>query len=194
MKHLPLIVACLFFLTAFSCNTDEREKNLEQKAIDLNRLEQELELKRQSLAQKEEELIQRERLIDSTSAKISYDTLAVLHPNLPGMYNVIMKCTEATCPGYAVGDTKSEQWELEFGNNQVMIKAMSDKKLVRIYKGSYTAGSMELFAQADTGSTVQAGNMTVRLQEIKQNQLRGLREITRQDNCRIVYELDLQKQ
>jgi len=143
---------------------------------------------------KEEELLQRERSIDSASTSITKDTLGSLLPGLPGEYHVTMRCTETTCPGSAVGDTKTEQWQFTIENNQIIIRAMSNKKLVRVYKGGYAGNTMELFAQTDTVTSLQAGNMIVRLQETRENRLRGMREITRQDNCRIIYDLDLEKQ
>jgi hypothetical protein len=193
MKYFFLISAFILLLLP-ACNSDDRKKALDQKEAELNRLERELQLKQQSLALKEEELAQKERSIDSVSIKITRDTLAGLHPGLPGLYNVTMRCTETTCPGSAVGDTKTEQWQLVFENNQVIVNAMSGKKLVRVYMGGYVGNTMELLAQTDTVTGLQTGNMVVRLQETRENRLRGMREITRQDNCRIIYDLDLEKQ
>jgi hypothetical protein len=191
--RFQLLIFILFLLGSPGCDTQEREKALELKAAELNQKEQELSLRQQSLELREEELSTREKRLDSTSSIVIKDTLATLHPNIPGLYNVTMRCTETTCAGSAVGDTKTEQWEITFEDNSVCINAMADKKVVRIYKGSYTGGYIELAAQADNITTLQAGNMVVRLQQTKENQLEGLREITRQDNCRIVYRLDLQK-
>jgi hypothetical protein len=193
MKYLFIISVTLFFSLS-ACKTDNREKMLAQKAAQLDTMERQLEQRRQSLALKEAELLRKEKLIDSISTRTITDTLGRLHPGLPGLYNVAMRCTETTCPESAVGDTKSEQWQLTIADNQVIAEAMSNQKIVRVYKGRYSGNTIELVAQADTASALPAGQMIVRLQEVGENQLRGTREITRQDNCRIVYELNLQKQ
>jgi hypothetical protein len=193
MKYLSLLSVILIF--SFSgCKSDEREKIIAEKAAKLDTMERQLEQRWQSLALKEAELLRKEKLIDSISNRITTDTLGRLHAGLPGLYNVTMICTETTCPGSAVGDTKSEQWRLEIANNLVIAEAMSNQTIVRIYKGGYNGNTIELVAQADTANALPAGKMIVRLQEVRENQLRGSREITRQDNCRIIYELNLQKQ
>jgi hypothetical protein len=193
MKYLIIISVTLFFSLS-ACKTDNREKMLAQKAAQLDTMERQLEQRRQSLALKEAELLRKEKLMDSISNRTSTDTLGRLHPGLSGLYNVAMRCTETTCPESAVGDTKSEQWELTIVDNQVIAKAMSNQEIVRVYKGGYSGNTIELFVQSDTASALPAGQMIVRLQEVRENQLRGTREITRQDNCRIIYELNLQKQ
>ena len=83
---------------------------------------------------------------------------------------------------------------MAYEQNVVVIRAMSDAKLIRIYKGNYFGGSIELEAQSDSLTTSPAGKIIVRLQETKDHELYGLREITRQDDCRIIYNLDLKKQ
>jgi hypothetical protein len=193
MKYLSVLSAILIF--SFSaCKTDEREKIIAEKAAQLDSMERQLEHRRQWLALKEEELLRKEKLIDSISTRTMRDTLERLHPGLPGLYNVAMRCTETTCPESAVGDTKSEQWQLTIADNQVIAEAMSNQEIVRVYKGGYSGNAIELVAQADTVTALSAGKMIVRLQEVRENQWRGTREITRQDNCRIIYELNLEKQ
>lgn len=171
----------------------KREQELEVKVAELNQKEQELLLKEKSLQLKEEQLAKREKLLDSTANKNSIDTLSSLHPNLPGLWNVTMRCTETTCAGSAVGDTKNEQWEISFENNTVIAKAMSDKKLLRVYSGTYAGNSFELTAQQNNASDAQAAKMVVRLQKTKENEMAGQREIIRPD-CRIVYALELSRQ
>ena len=186
------IVFFLFTLSiAFSsCNIDKREDALDQREIALNEREQELLLKEKSLELKAEELAKREQVLDSTS-KSAVDTLSALHPNLAGLWNVTMRCTQTTCAGSAVGDTKTEQWEIVIQNNTVIAKAMSDKKLVRIYSGSYLGKTFQLIAQQENPQ--QATKIVVRLQPTQEQEMTGQREIIR-DDCRIVYSLELKKQ
>jgi hypothetical protein len=197
-KYFRMKWFILLFLTfsfaALGCDTQKQENALQLREAKLKEKEQEVLLREQTVQLKEAELLERLKLLDSLTNPNVADTLSTLHAPLPGVYNVTMKCTETNCTGSAVGDTKIEQWELSFENNLVIVKAMSEKKLLRIYKGSYTGSAIELTAQQDNLNTPQAGSMIVRLQETKDNGLDGTREITRPDNCRITYDLDLQKQ
>jgi hypothetical protein len=108
MKYLFLFLVMSF--TASGCGMRERELKLDQKMSEINQKEQELLLKEKSLQLKEEELAKKEELLDSSS-RSPVDTFLVQHPQLPGKWNVTMRCTETTCPGSAVGDTKNEQWK-----------------------------------------------------------------------------------
>ena len=192
MKYLFVVLVILSF--CFSCKTDNREKMLAEKAAQLDAKERELELRQQSLALREEELLRQERLIDSLNTRATADSLSVLHPGLAGLYNVAMRCIETTCAGSAIGDTKSEQWQFSLADNMINVNAISNQQIVRVYKGRYVGNMIELVVQADSVSALAAGTITVKLQQTGDNQMRGSREIMRQDNCRIVYDLKLQKQ
>jgi hypothetical protein len=190
MKWL-LSISLLLLFALPACDVQRREKLLEEKEVALTQKERDLLLREQAVQLKEEELAKRQEELDSAHKAV--DTLSVLHPSLPGTWNVTMRCTETTCPGSAVGDTKTEQWQLSFQNNTIVAKAMSDKQLSRIYSGSYAGNSFELTAlQAD--SVTQTTKMIVRLQPTKENEMTGQREIIRTNDCRIVYALELKKQ
>jgi hypothetical protein len=191
MKYLFLFLVMAF--TASGCGMRERELKLDQKMSEINQKEQELLLKEKSLQLKEEELAKKEELLDSSS-RSPVDTFLVQHPQLPGKWNVTMRCTETTCPGSAVGDTKNEQWEISYQNNGIVAEAFSDNKLVRVYTGNSNGSVVELSTQPDNADPSLATKMIVRLQEIKENEMRGQREIIRPDNCHIIYALELKKQ
>jgi hypothetical protein len=191
MKLFFLLVVATFLMPG--CEIRKREMLLDQKEAALNQKEQQLLLREKSIQVKEEELLSREKSLDSTTKMRIADTLAALYPALPGSYSVTMSCTETTCAGSAVGDTKTEQWELTIENNTVFAKAFSDGKLVRIYSGTYVNNLLELYAQQDQTTTAQTGEIIVRIQATKENQFEGQREI-RKDRCRILYKLALTKQ
>ncbi|HEX8677894.1 MAG TPA: hypothetical protein VF700_11770, partial [Segetibacter sp.] len=165
-----------------------------------NHKEQELLLKEKSLHLKEEDLARREKLLESSSKKsvadssaVTVDSLAVLHPELAGTWNVTMRCTETSCAGSAVGDTKNEQCVISYKDNTVIANAISDNKIVRVYAGSSNDNSIELSTQPDTANPEQKTKMVVRLQVTKENEMAGQREIIHAEGCRIVYSLDLKK-
>lgn len=191
MKVFYLLITLFIILP--SCEIQKRQETLNKKEDDLKQWEQQLSLKEDSLQLKAAELAKRETLLDSTKLN-AIDTLSVLYPQVPGIWNVSMKCTETTCSGSAVGDTKKEQWEISFQNNTIVAKAMSDNKLLRIYSGSFTGNAFELSSQQENVATQQGAKMFVRLQTNKENQMTGQREISRPEECRIVYALELSKQ
>lgn len=193
MKWLMLIF-CLWVMTLTGCGVREREDTLNQKMREVAQKEQELLLQEKTLQLKEEELNQRQRLLDSTSNKVTVDSLSVTHPQLPGIWLVKMICKETTCPGSAVGDIKTEHWTFSYQNNAIVAKAMSNNNLVRIYTGTYSGNSLELSARQDTTASGQNAKMVVRLSKTKENEMEGQREITRAEGCRVVYALALQKQ
>ena len=112
---------------------------------------------------------------------------------LVGSWLVTMNCIETTCSGSAVGDTKTEQWDVTYQDNTVLAKAMSGQALVRIYTGRSAANSLQLTAQSDEPSPQHAAKMNVTLALTRNNEMEGEREIIRADNCKIVYHLQLKK-
>ncbi len=192
MRQIIFLFFIVFFLSA--CDFSQKEKKLQQKETELIRKEQELLLKESSLQVREEELANKEKLFDSTSKISVTDSLPAKHGEVAGLWNVRMNCTETTCPGSAVGDTKTEQWEMSIQSNGVMAKAVSNNKVIRFYTGSFSANMLELSAQQDSSKEAQATKIIVRLQQTKENEMSGQREIIREEDCRIVYALQLQKQ
>lgn len=192
MKYFFFFTLFLIFLP--SCEIQKQQERINKRETELNQREQQLLLKEDSLQLMAAELTKREMLLDSTQRN-AIDTLSALYPGVPGIWNVSMKCTETTCSGSAVGDTKKEQWEITFHSNTIIAKARSDNKLLRIYSGSYIGGNIfELSAEQENVAAQKGAKMFVRLQKSNENQMTGQREISRPEDCRIVYSLELSKQ
>lgn len=173
------------------CGLRQRELELNQKTNELNQKEQQLTLKEQSLAIKEQQLNEREKSLDSSN-KIISDTLFKHHQQLAGMWLVEMQCTETTCPGSAVGDIKNEQWNLKFQDNMVIATAMNNHQLLRVYAGEFIGNSLRLTVQQD--SIENSAKIIVHLQQSKENEMQGEREIIQASGCHILYSLRLIKQ
>ena len=172
------------------CDLRERETALEQREASLNEREQQLLLKEKSLQLKEEELLKRQQQMDSTAIT---DTTAQYNAALTGTWAVQMTCTETTCDGSAVGDTKTETWELSYQDRNVIAKASVNNELVRVYSGTYTGTTLEL-VETMQGSTQPAVKIVARLQLVNDNELTGQRVIERtSENCRIVYAMTMNK-
>ena len=191
MQFLFFLLFSLSFLLP-SCDTQKREQALQLRDLALTQKEQELTIREQALKAREEELAKKQMDFDSTTTN-SVDSIGALHPNLSGIWNVTMRCMETTCPTSAVGDTKTEQWEIGVENNRVTARARSDKKLLRIYSGSYLSNSFVLSAPPDNVPDNEA-NIIVRFQPTNENEMSGQREVIRPNDCRVVYSLEFRKQ
>ena len=184
-----ILVMGIVFISG--CGLRQLEMELNRKMQELNVKEQELALKEQSLSIKEEQLNEKEKSLDSTKNVVN-DSLFVQHQKLPGTWMVEIQCTETNCPGSAVGDVKNEQWDFKFQNNMVIASAMSNNQLVRVYTGDYVGNTLKLSVQQD--STDASAKIIVRLQQTKDKEMTGDREITQANGCRILYSLRLKKQ
>jgi hypothetical protein len=188
-----IILSLLFFIVLSGCNLRQREIELDKKLAEINEREQRLTLKEQSLELREQQLNEKEKKFDSTTRRNGNDSLRLLHPQLPGTWNVKMQCTETNCPGSAVGDTKNEQWIIKLQDNGVIVSAISNNELVRVYSGIYRNNALLLSVQADANVPGSA-KILVRLQQINDKEMSGEREIIQPDGCRILYSLQLKKQ
>lgn len=191
MKALRFFLLVFLFFTA-GCDLREREKELEILKAELNEKEQQLLLKEKTLQLKEEELATREKKLDSSLLRL--DSNFVYDSVLMGQWSVKMVCTETTCAGSAVGDTRTEQWQFLYEGQDLIAKAFSENKLIRVYSGTAINGVIELHANREEANTQQITRMTVHLQKTTNNQMGGRREIIRPENCRVVYSLHMVKQ
>ena len=182
------LLACSLFA---SCGIREREEALEQREKEINQKEQSLLLLQKQLQLKEEDLLLRQKILDSTQLVANTDsTLVPAH--LMGKWAVTMRCTATTCEGSAVGDVKNEQWDVAYQGRNIIVRAMADGKLVRTYTGVFGDNKVQLSAQQEPGAP--PVKMVVQLGFRSDNEMEGEREITRANNCRIVYAISMSKQ
>ncbi len=184
-------VYVLFFIIPFlhGCDLRQREEALVKRETLLNQREQELLLKEKTLQLKEEELVKREQRLDTTRILDS----TVYNAALPGTWDVKMTCTETSCPGSAVGDTKTETWEIVYQENNVIARAFNNNKLARVYSGFFTGNTLELVEMRESTDDQPATRMVVRLRLSSETQMEGQREIERIGQCKIIYETMLNK-
>lgn len=191
MKRAIVIVGVLVLFVSSACTTRKKEQELEKKQAELNQKEQELLLKERTLQLKETELVKRENTLDSVAVE---DTIAFKNnPDLIGSWQVKMTCVETTCAGSAVGDTKIEQWNIEYQGDHIIAKATAGEKLVRVYSGIASSNRLELIEHKDSTSMTYDTRMVVRLRMTDKKILEGQREIIRKDDCKILYSLRMDK-
>ena len=181
----------ILLLTSAGCTDNKREQALKDKEMALAQKEQELLAKEQTLQLKEDDLAIQAQKLDSTKR---IDSTRLVNTALVGTWQVEMTCTEATCPGFAVGDKKTEQWDISYQNNALVARAMADEKLVRVYTGTYSSSGVELVNEQVALNAPPSNKMVVRLSLLDSSRMAGQREILREAACRVVFDVQMQKQ
>ncbi|RPD45114.1 hypothetical protein [Paracnuella aquatica] len=191
--RLFLCIICLGALFA-GCGSANKQKELQARELAVQQKERALNSREQELAIREELLVLKERKMDSTiqaDSTIQLDSAWMANPDIAGKWNVQMTCTETTCPGSAVGDIKTEQWEIVQQANTIIARALVNDQLVRVYTGGFTDGLITLTEEQATGTATTPVKMSVQLKRINKTRIEGKREIIREKDCRIVYNLQL---
>ena len=178
-------------LVLSSCNLRQREMELNKKLDQLSRREQELALKEQKLAIAEQKISEQQKILDSATHNFN-DSLAKQHQQIEGLWRVEMKCVQTNCAGSAVGDIKTEHWNVEVNENEVLVKARSNRHAAKNYFGSFAGNNLRLTAELDS-SEVNA-KIDVRLEPTKDNEMEGERKVTQANGCEILYALRLKKE
>jgi hypothetical protein len=183
------VLASLFLIVP-GCKSRKAENLMQTRELALNQKEQELLLREKKLELKEAALMEIQNRLDST---MKVDTTKVLYQPLIGLWNAKMICTETTCAGSAVGDNKAEQWDFSYQSNTIIAKAMVNKNISRVYTGTYTGNSFELTENRTDTTVAPDTRMFVRINIIDSTHMAGQRQIIREGDCRIVYDLKLEK-
>lgn len=189
MKWISILLVFLFLFNS-GCELQQKKRELNEREAALNQKEQQLVLKERTLEVKEQELTKREQKLDS----LKTDSTRNFNPAIIGKWTVKMTCTLATCPGSAVGDTKTELWDISYQANKVIVNALASDKLVRVYFGTMSDNNIDLEENSESGEAGINTRMTVRLQMTDSLNMEGQREIARDNECRVVYSLQLAKQ
>lgn len=185
-----LITLSLLFILAAGCKNRKAGDALNQREAALNQREKELALRETVLQLKETELLEKQNRLDST---LKLDTTRLVYQPLMGLWNARMICTETTCQGSAVGDNKTEQWDFSYQSKSLIAKAMVNNKISRVYTGSYTGNAFELTEEQSDSAGGVVTKMLVRLNLVDSTRMQGQRQIIREGDCRIVYDLKLEK-
>lgn len=198
---MRIAIYLMFLALAVSCKSREREKELDRLQTDLNDKEQRLLLREKTLEMREQEFEERVRISDSIRSRnipAGTDTFppvdsVQVDSTLTGNWAVKMTCTETSCPGSAIGDIKTEVWNLSYEGKHLLAKASDRGNLVRTYSGPYNSKGMELVEHRATEDLVYDTRMVVRLHVVNEKTIEGHREIIRDDECKIVYALQMNK-
>lgn len=187
MRYERLLLLLLVFFAA--CGPSAEQKDMQLRNVQLKQRQDSLTEKEKLLTMKEQELIVREMRLDSLLKKM--DTTGVYDPRLTGNWKVKMTCIETSCTGSAVGDTRTEQWELKYQDYNVMAYAVKDGKVTRTYSGIFQNELLKLRVQKENETEA---DMNVDLSFANENKMEGKREIVQQDGCKIVYTMEAEKE
>ena len=190
-RKFPPEMLLVFFLISLltGCQSRERENALQLKEDSLNQREQQLLLKEKTLEIREADLLRKEKQRDSTSI----DSTGFYNAALIGNWTVKMTCTETSCTGSAVGDVNTQEWNFSYQGNTIIAKVMEGNQLVRTYIGTYKSNALEMTDGTQNTAQQPSVKMMVRLRIINATTMDGHREIIRENNCKIIYALELQK-
>lgn len=184
------IFFAMLIIPLAGCDFSQRERALKEHELTLTRREEALLQKEQGLKLKEEELMQLAQELDSSL----HDTALVHNPALIGRWNVKMTCTETSCHGSAVGDTKSEVWDIYYSRFSIVAKAINANQVTRVYTGRLSNNLLELTDEVPVSPSTPATQVIIRLTPSDKGTMEGQREIVRTGDCKILYELQLKKQ
>lgn len=199
MKLLALLFCSLVSLC--SCTDERRRSELDMREAEIKKKQSELLALQRNVFLKEQELIRREKALDSTvramhlysgTDSIANDTTQSIS-YLGGLWSVTLVCTQSTCENFAVGDTKSEVWNVTTQQNKVFAQVVSARQLTRAYAGSVASNLIYLNDNNQSRDTTSASVNNIRLKMNTTNTLEGERELIR-ENCRVVYSVKMQKQ
>jgi len=186
-SHFVGFILIISILTA--CGNKEDSDRLKLREKKVSQKEEELKVFEQQLISKEIELSSRERLLDSLEHM--GDTTGIYNSKLIGNWTVTMKCTETSCEGSALGDTKTERWNIAYHNNRVVVKALSKNTITRVYLGVYTETGLALHSRQQEGDVLTT--MNILLNQISVDKMEGIREINQGGKCKIIYSVGLSK-
>jgi len=134
-----------------------------------------------------------EHFADSTASDSNYHTTPILTSAISGLWVVSMKCIETDCEGSAIGDIKTERWDISINNGTLTAEAKVNETLSRLYVGQQRGEFYELSLKPSNNSNNTQAKMLVKLKPLSNDHMEGTREIFR-DDCHIVYSLELNKQ
>ena len=187
MKWIFIVMGFVFIT---GCDYQSRNEALDKKMNELNQREAILSLKEQQMEIKVEQINEKEKILDST-AHVLNDSLLRSHKKIEGGWRVDMICTQTNCSGSAVGDLKTERWNITVEGNNVIANVGSKSALSKSYTGSFEGNLITLTADQDT--TEVNATIEVHLQQSTDKEMEGDRVVTQTSGCQILYSLRLKR-
>ena len=187
MKRFITICILGIAILISACKDNEHEKELEKR-------EQILLQKENNFALKEADYEALLKMRDSLLAKKDSVTDSSVYKTWPaeiaGQWNSKVICTASTCNTYIVGDQRSDVWDFISDSSQMITRITSNKKLVRVYLGSYDGSQVKLNFSTDSTSPKHV-IMNVFLNDIQPGIMKGTRTINIDSSCTATFSIEL---
>ncbi|MFD2941904.1 hypothetical protein [Flavobacterium notoginsengisoli] len=166
-----------------------------------NRKEQELILRENALLEREKQFEDKEaeydKLLKMKDSLLSVskvkDTLPKIQEwpdNLKTKWNSKMVCRESNCGNYVIGDQRSEIWEFISDSTGMYTNVVSNNQIKRVFTGQYLENRIVLDSAKETSAKTKI-KVSVVLDDIKNNIIKGTQTITGQDNCTAKFSVEL---
>lgn len=166
-----------------------------------NKKEQELIVRENSLLEREKQFQDKEAEYEKLlKMKDSLQSLSKVKDTLPKIkewpenlkiaWNSKMVCRESNCSNYVIGDQRTETWEFRSDSTGMYTNVLSNNEIKRVFTGQYLENKIVL----DSAKEASAKNkikVSVVLDDIKKNIIKGTQTITGQDNCIAKFSVEL---
>ena len=176
----------LFILVFLSCSNKkeqeiivrentllEREKQFQDKEADYDKL-----------------LKMRDSLLSISKVKDTLPKVKEWPENLKVTWNSKMICRESNCSNYVIGDQRSEVWEFVSDSTGMFTNVLSNNEIKRVFAGQYLESKIVLDSAKEASSKNKI-KVSVVLDDIKKNIIKGTQTITGQDNCIAKFSVEL---
>jgi hypothetical protein len=182
-KRLFLI---LFILVLYSCS-NKKEQELILRENSLLEREKQFDLKQDEF---DKLLKMRDSLLAVSKVKDTLPKLQEWPENLKITWNSKMICKESNCSNYVIGDQRSEIWEFASDSTGMYTNVFSNNEIKRVFTGQYLENKIVLDS-AKEASVKNKIKVSVVLDDIKKNIIKGTQTITGQDNCTAKFSVEL---
>lgn len=179
--RFPVILSILFCLALASCDTSDKEKQLQQR-------ETELRLREEQFASMQQDYESLKALRDSL--RTATDSVAVT-PSLPenfiGKWNGKMICTESNCSEHVIGDQRSDSWIFSSDSLKIINKTGGE----RAFSVKFQDTEIKLLPRQDALGSGKA-EITLQINPENPDRLKGIREFSGKD-CMAKFSVELEK-
>lgn len=182
-KYLScLIIIGLAFLTG--CNDTQQEEKLIER-------EKAIAQKETDFAEKEAEYLSLIKMRDSLNSIIDSTVYKTWPQEIAGFWNSKVICTESNCSDYVIGDQRVDTWEFVQDSTGLFTRVLNNKnEIVRTYTAEYSPAGISLQFKTDSLAEKQVV-MNIHLNDIKPDKLMGKRNISIDNNCAAVFNVEL---
>ncbi|AWK06667.1 hypothetical protein HYN56_21510 [Flavobacterium crocinum] len=177
----------LFFVSVlFSCsNKKEQELILRENAL----LEREKQFQDKE-AEYDKLLKFKDSLLSVSTIKDTLQKAKEWPDSLKIRWNSKMICKESNCSNYVIGDQRNEIWEFTSDSVGMYTNVISNNEIKRVFTGQYLENKIVLDSAKETSSKNKI-KVSVVLDDIKKNIIKGTQTITGQDNCTAKFSVEL---